>query len=530
MLKQTLRRVLPSLVAVSIIWPAAGGFQPAAAQDIVQRPPIIHKVKDNDRIEMTVNTSRRLTLDHRIKEVQVNNPDVLEPTALSPNVIQISAKMPGVTQVNLFGEGDKIDTVDVIVYGDARELTMLLRAQFPNAALKVIPVGKSVVISGYVDKPEHVSLIVRVAEEYYPVVHNNMTISGVNQVLLHVKVMEVSRTKLRAVGFDWTQMSGSNVFRSGISGMLLGSEAPKNEIVNGELTVTPAKITTSGSGSTFSFDVMDGTNSFFGLLEALRQDGLLKVHAEPTIVAISGRPSSFHVGGTFFIKPQGLQAADIKEVKYGTTLDFIAIVLGNGRIRLEVRPTISDVDSSVVVDGVPGLRNRTVETGVELQAGHTLAIAGLVQTRTEANNRGLPWISEVPYIGALFRRVEHKKNDVELLITVTPEFIEGMEPHQVPSGGPGMETTDPSDGELFLKGFIEVPAYGMSGGGNRMIPHGSQGMSEGTIIREEDVVMPMAGRSNRANSRNRYARNTRLPVKTNAEPSFIGPVGYDVLK
>ncbi len=102
MLKQTLRRVLPPLVAVSIIWPAVGGAQPATAQgtkapDIVRRPPIVHKVKDNDRIEMTVNTSRRLTLDEGIREVQVNNPDVLEPTALAPKVIQISAKTPGVT-------------------------------------------------------------------------------------------------------------------------------------------------------------------------------------------------------------------------------------------------------------------------------------------------------------------------------------------------------------------------------------------------------------------------------------------------
>ena len=150
----------------------------------------------------------------------INNPDVLTLTPLSPNQIQISAKATGVTQVNLWGEDRKLHTIDVIVYGDAQELAMILRTTFPKAVLKVVPVSNAVLISGFVDKAEHIARIVQIAEEYYPKVINNMTVGGVQQVLLHVKVMEVSRTKLRQLGFDFAKITGSNVVASGVSGLL----------------------------------------------------------------------------------------------------------------------------------------------------------------------------------------------------------------------------------------------------------------------------------------------------------------------
>jgi pilus assembly protein CpaC len=106
---------------------------------------------------------------------------------------------------------------------------------------------------------------------------------------------------------------------------------------------------------------------------------------------------------------------------------------------------------------VPGLRTREVDTGVDLRAGQTLAIAGLVQTRLESETRGLPWLMDLPYIGVPFRRVESEENEIELLIMVTPELVMGMEQCEVPPGGPGLDTATPSDCELGLRGYIEVP-------------------------------------------------------------------------
>ena len=110
------------------------------------------------------------------------------------------------------------------------------------------------------------------------------------------------------------------------------------------------------------------------------------------------------------------------------------------------------------------MKTRIVETGVEMRAGQTLAIAGLVQNTVESQNSGLPWISEVPYLGVPFRNVSQQMNEVELLITVTPELVEALDANQVPPCGPGMETAAPSDWELFFKGHLEVPVCCYNGG------------------------------------------------------------------
>jgi pilus assembly protein CpaC len=410
---------------------------------------------------MTVNESRILTMDHKIPQYQVNNPDLLTLTALSPTQIQIYAKQPGVTQVNLWDEKDKIYTLDVIVHGDARELTMLLEGQFPNCSLQIVPTSNAVLISGYVDQPQHVRKIIQIAEEYYPKVLDNMTVGGVHQVLLHVKAMEVSRTKLRTLGIDWQLFAGDSIIKSTISGIL--TDVSRNA-AEGGITYTPAL----GGIPTFSFSIFDGADAFFGFIEALRDDNLMKVLAEPTLVTVSGRPAYFQVGGEFpILIPQSLGTVSIEYKKFGTQVDFVPIVLGNGRIRLEVRPRVSEVDNtrSVVLNSavVPGLRVREVDTGVEMMAGQTLAIAGLVQTRIEANKRGIPWVSDLPYVGTFFRRVEERNNEVELLILVTPELVEAMDAHEVPRCGPGSRTTSPSDCELYWKGHLEVPKCCPSG-------------------------------------------------------------------
>jgi pilus assembly protein CpaC len=523
------------------------------------RPPIVYKVHaGNERLEMTVHTSRILTLGQKIPQAQVNNPDVLEVTPLSPTEIQISAKAAGVTQINLWGEDMKVvSTIDVIVYGDAQALVFLLRSQFPNASLKVIPVANGVLISGFVDRPEHIDLIVRIAEEFYPKVINAMTVGGVQQVLLHVKVMEVSRTKLRRLGFDWGLGTATTVITSGISGLLTST--------------TGGTISNVGTG-TFNFNVVDGGSAFFGVLDALRQDNLAKVMADPTLVTVSGRPASFNVGGEFPVPvPQSLGTISIEYKKYGTQLDFVPIVLGSGHIRLEIRPRVSEIDESrsLTIAGttVPGLRSREVETGVEMQAGQTLAIAGLVYYRTEAMNRGLPWVSEVPYLGAAFRKTSEESNEIELLILVTPELVDALDAHQVPPCGPGSQTTSPSDWELFMQGFPEVPnccpggngagyaECGDAGGGTNSQaapPDGMIGPVEsiqpprpGDALRRQArpagrEVAPAAGprapNAGPARPQNRYSPSSpnASPAVSrsgpqSAEPDFLGPVGYEVV-
>ena len=398
--------------------------------------PVEYRVtKDTQRLEMVVNTSRILTLDKEVPRAMVNNPDVVRVVPLSPTKVQVSALKPGVTQVNLWDENGALHTVNLIIMGDAQELEMLLQSEFPQASLRVRPLATSVVLSGRVDRSDEVSRIVRMAEDYYPKVINNITVGGVQQVMLHVQVMEVSRTKLRSLGFDWAYFSGDDYIIQSVSGLIGQAASDAGSVVG-------------TGGETINFGIVNGDNAFFGFLEALRENDLAKILSEPTLVTVSGRAASFNSGGEFpILVPQSLGTIAIEYKQFGTRVDFVPIVLGNGSIRLEVRPQVSEMDNAngVTYNGlrVPGLRTRWVDTAVEMKAGQTLALAGLIQTRVEAQNRGIPWLADLPWAGAAFRRVEEQKNEIELVVTVRPELVDALDPSQFPDCLPGAADDEP---------------------------------------------------------------------------------------
>ena len=340
---------------------------------------------------------------------------------------------------------------------------------------------------------------------------NNMTVSGVQMGILHVKVYEVSRTKLRNMGFDWANISsdGSHLVFSGVSGLLQTAAGGGAAGVFGPPSNAPDN----------AFKVQGG--SFYAVLSALRSDGLAKLDAEPNLVAISGRPAYMWVGGEIGYQVSSTVAGNTVGWKsYGTRLDFLPVVLGNGRMHIDLRATISALDASNGIDGIPALTTRETETGVELRAGQTLAIAGLLQRTVEASNSGYPWISEIPYVGAAFRSVSHSTNEIEMIVLVTPEIVDGMVPGQVPGCMPGMETANPTDWELFFKGHLEVPncclcepavARISTVGGAAGAPAG------GSPTNPQDPQNPTTA--------NQVAINAPP-----AEPGFIGPIGYDVPK
>ncbi len=500
--------------------------QARAQQDALQPGSPIHEIRAaGERLEMLVNSSRILSLSpelteaNRVPQVDVQNPEILEVVPLSPTQVQICARKAGMTTVNLWDEKGGIYAIDVIVFGDARELSLLLQSQFPNAALKVVPVSKGVLISGYVDQAFDIPNIIQIAEQYYPKVLNNIRVGGVHQVLLHVKAMEVSRTKLRSLGIDWSIVTNGGLFD--LSGQV---EIGRENIV---------------------FSIL-GDTSFFGVVEALRDDKLAKILAEPTLVTTSGRPAYFHAGGRFpYIMSRDNQGrAEIDWVDYGTRVDFVPIVLGNGRLRLEVRPSVSEPDNSLKVENIPAIKERVVDTGVEMQAGQTLAIAGLVQNRIESVRKGVPWLCDLPYAGVFFRRVEEKNNEIELLVFVTPELVDAMDAHEVPPCGPGLRTASPSDCQLGVKGHIEVPNCCPPGAPGMIRGMPGHGLPNESIMPPDQLLAPMPpdvsipsplpgdSASVRGGRRKPSDRQAGQAVASDGEtsglPGFLGPIGYEL--
>jgi pilus assembly protein CpaC len=216
------------------------------------------------------------------------------------------------------------------------------------------------------------------------------------------------------------------------------------------------------SGQTVEFGIIGSDATFFGFIDALQQNNVAKILAEPNIVSVSGRPAQFLEGGELpILVPQSLGTSSIEFKPFGTQVDFLPIVLGNGNIRLEVRPRVSALDPSIGIQlqdqNIPGFRVRQADTAVEMRAGQTFALAGLIQHQTEALERGIPYLSDLPVLGIPFRKVEERVNEIELLILVTPEFVDALDPHEVPLCGPGMGTQSPTNKELYCDGFLEVP-------------------------------------------------------------------------
>ncbi len=430
--------------------PTAFGQEPRGTGTASSRDAVRLVSADNhQRIRMVINTSRELSTDQPFQRVRIQNPNVLSVIPLEGgNRLQISAQQAGITTLDLLAGDNTVHTVEVMVIGDARELEAILREHFPAANLSVTPVQQGCIVSGVVTSDSHVEQVISIAELYFPTVINQVNVLGVHTVQLETQIMEVSRTKLRELGIDWGVINGNDAVTQSVSGLLNASSSA-------------AGLATSGS-ETFKIGVVQNSTTFLGVVRALRQNNLVKVLANPTITAVDGRPASFNAGGEIpIVVPAGLGQVAIQYREYGTRVDMVAKVRGEGRIWLEVRPYVSEIDPtrSVTLQGisVPGLRSRFLETGVELQAGQTLALGGLLQMRTESINTGLPFFGDLPYLGTFFRRTNELQNEVELLITVTPNFAGAMDPCEVPAGGPGLNTVSPTDKELFFKGYMEVP-------------------------------------------------------------------------
>lgn len=442
------RKNFAAALVASILSLSAWSSDSTAAEELIIPNGRMAITKAQESLQMVVTTSQYLTFPQPIPLATVQNDAAIQVQATGKNEVLVSAIATGVSQIDLKGEDGTVYNVQVVVTGDARELQAILSQEFPTATLQVRPIQQAVIISGQVTSDDHVAQAVTIAEQYYPTVINRIEVIGVHTIMLQTQVMEVSRTKLRECGIDWSLGFGNDFVSSSVSGL-------------GGTGAVPTLA--SAGGETLKFGIVDNGNQFFGLLRLLRQNNLAKVMADPTVVAIDGRPASFNSGGEFpIIVPAGLGQVAIEFREFGTRLDFVAKVRGDSRIWLEVRPTISEIDPgrSVLINGtsVPGIRSRFVDTAVELKAGQTLALAGLLQVRTESQSVGIPGLADLPYLGAVFRSNREVQNEVELLILVTPNFASPMDCNEVPVGGPGFNSASPLDKELYLKGYIEVPA------------------------------------------------------------------------
>ncbi|MDB5304776.1 MAG: type and secretion system protein [Phycisphaerales bacterium] len=408
-------------------------------------------------ITLMVNKSVVLTTRAPYKRVSIAQPDVADVNLVGPAEVLLTAKKPGTTQLILWDDQDRSQVVDVNVTFDLRALQEQLKTVFPGVDISASSANGTIVLKGHVPDVSTALQAAALAAPYGTTkdVLNLLEISGGQQIMLQVRFAEVARSATTNFGFNAFATDGRAKF-----GINNGPGAsPTGSLATSSTNAVDSSVALFGSGGI-------GRAQFELFLDALRQNNLLRVLAEPNLIAINGKSANFVAGGEFPIPvPQaggsGGTAITVEYKQYGIQLHFTPTVLGNGRLRLHVSPEVSDLDytNSVTLQGfvIPALTKRSLETEVELADGQTFALGGLLNDRVTANKTVTPLLGDLPVLGALFRSVRYVRNETELVILVTPRIVQPMNPEQVPLL-PGELWRQPTESQLLWERDLGGPA------------------------------------------------------------------------
>jgi len=409
----------------------------------------------------------QMTTKKAIKTAEAKREGVvtIRPVLGDPTTIRLIGQAAETTPLELTDEDGKKETYLVIVQRDVENLRVQLRKAIPAGNIVVSPMTEgAVILTGTISRAADAPVIDQVVRSLGFVPINQVTVAGPQQVQLDVVVAIVSRTEFRRMAFDFF-VNSRNFFLASVTSGAAGVPATigsAGALSTAALGLTGTVGSPNGAPTNILFGVIHNSWNFLGFLQALREDNLLKVMAEPKLIAMSGQPASFLSGGEQAVPvPAGLGQVGVQFEEFGTRLNFLPIVLGNGRIHLEVEPEFSFLDpaNGTVIQGtvVPGRDTHRIHTTVEMDVGNTFVLGGLIQHRVDGSTEKLPILGDLPFIGTAFSRKGYQENEEEVIILVTPHLVEAFDCSQAPKYLPGQETRSPDDFELFLEGILEAP-------------------------------------------------------------------------
>ncbi len=421
-------------------------------------------------IKVARNKSIILETTIPVSRVQAVGEEIVRVDVVSPKQLLITGNQYGTTQLMVWSDSGERHIFDVHVELDLTQLNAYLRDIDPQSTAVARSVQGNIIVTGIVSGVDVVRQIDDVARLFVPgsgegtnLIINQTRIAGEQQVQLRVVVAEVNRSATRQLGVSGF-LAGENVR----DGFLI------NQIGGNPINIAPPPgIDVTSPVPFVTGDIMNLASNTLTLgfprvqlelfLEAMRENSLLRVLAEPTLVAISGETASFLAGGEFPIPvPQGgaaTGAITIQFREFGVNLAFTPLVMPHQQIRLNVRPEVSSRDDTqAILAGsgiiVPALVTRRAETTVIVENGATLALAGLLQDQIRGVVDAVPGIGDLPVLGSLFRSIEFQRSRSELIIFVTPEIVDSTYMDTLPPL-PGEDVIIPNDFELFLEGKIE---------------------------------------------------------------------------
>ena len=390
---------------------------------------------------LNVATNRAVVVESEepFAELSIANPGIADISTLSDRTIYVLGKAPGRTTLTLLGaDGRLITNVDVQVSPDVAEFKERLEQIIPGEAIEVRTANDGIVLSGVVSSTARMDRALDLAERYAPGrVSNLMNVGGTQQVMLQVRFAEVSR-----------DVSKDFAINMGIAGDIFGGDV---SVGAGTLLPFP----TSGGGATFSWG--SGSLAYDLFIDALEEKGLSRTLAEPNLVALSGQQANFLAGGEIPIPvSDGDGGITITYKPFGIELQFTPTVVDGDLINLVLNTavsspdeTLSSVSETLIVNGYS---RREASTTVEMRDGESFAIAGLLQDDFGDNIAQVPWLGDLPVLGALFRSTDYQRAQSELVVIITPHLV-------TPTRGealilPTDRVTIPSESTLFLGGSL----------------------------------------------------------------------------
>ena len=480
MLATTVRGVAACLSVAAL---ATAQAQPAKPASSGQRP-LIETTSDLATIGPSLNLllakSTLLRLQDPIERISVGNPNITDVTLISKREIYFLGKAMGTTNVILWSNAGQATVIDVNVNADLTPLENELKLLLPEEKdITVVSVSGSIALRGTVADAVKVDQAVAIAEAWRarltrdlvlpvqagqgstainigggaavresvaaagPRIINMLKVRDPQQVMLEVKVAEVSKTILERIGVTLAQQGT----RAGSTITFLSQSNFLNQLL--------------GSASITRATLLDRLQ-----IDAQKDDGLVKTLAEPTIMAISGQEASFLAGGKIFIpvardnNQTGGTTITLEEKEFGVGVKFKPTVLEGGRIHLKVAPEVSELNAQgnpfTTIGGVtsviPSFTVRRAETTLQLHDGQSFMIAGLVKNDVAESVNRIPGLGEIPILGALFRSSEFQKDKTELMFVITPRLVKPLPPdYALPTDA----FVEPSRVEYFLGGKME---------------------------------------------------------------------------
>jgi pilus assembly protein CpaC len=422
-------------------------------------------------IEMGVGRSIIVDLPRDAKEVFVGNPAVANAVVRSSRKLFVIGVATGATTIiALDGDGNQIAALEMQIGREPGLLQKTMKTALPQADIRAVSIGDSIVLTGTVDTVLEAQKAVDIAKGFVGMsaiagqgvegrVINSMSVRAKDQVMLKVTVAEVKRSALKQLGVNLT---GS---------WSIAGNAVRGTTDNGFTAsrVEPTSIVSAGAVNAAG-EIVRGLN-----VKMLERHGVLRTLAEPNLTAISGETAKFVAGGEipvpkteesasggFGILPSTKITVEYKP--FGVMLDFTPTVLSEGRISISVNTEVTEIDAEnsfrFNTTSVPAFRTRRAFTTVELPSGGSMVTAGLLQQVSRQALNGLPGLSNLPILGAMFRSRDYFREETELMIMVTPYITKPSKPGDQSRPDDGfVEATDP--GATFMGRLNRV--YGHAG-------------------------------------------------------------------